>query len=246
MLRGQHGHGWFENLRGSWRPIDESDQHDAVPGLDLYTTIDINLQDITEAALLRAVKRYRAQYGTAIVMETQTGQIKAIANLKRIHDSTYADVQNFAVDYRVAPGSTFKLAAMMAAFEEARLSPDDKIQTTGEFMQIHDSNNGIGYGTLTAKQVFERSSNTGIARLIVRHFSAKPNRFLHYLNRFHLTSDLHFQAGITPGNEKPIVHRPGDRYWSNRSIPSMSIGAEMQMSALQLLCLLYTSPSPRD
>lgn len=235
VLKGQQGHGWFENLRGSWRPIDEDEQHDAVPGLDLYTTIDINLQDITEAALLKAVKRYRAQYGTAIVMETHTGQIKAIANLKRIKDSTYADVQNFAVDYRIAPGSTFKLATMMALFEKTKLSPHDKLQTTGEFMQIHDSNNGIGYGTLSVKEIFERSSNTGIARLAVRYFSTRPALFVNALDHYHLTDNLHFQAGVTPGNERPIVHRPGDRYWSTRSIPSMSIGAEMQMSALQLL-----------
>jgi cell division protein FtsI (penicillin-binding protein 3) len=235
MLVGQEGHGWFENLRGSWRPINEEDSHHAVPGLDLYTTLNVNMQDVTEAALLKAVKRYKAKYGVAIVMETQTGEIKALANLHHTRDSTYVDDQNFAVNYRIAPGSTFKLATMMSVFEETKASPNDLVNTTGgQYLHLHDSNNR-GYGIISLYGAFIRSSNTGMARTLVQYFGSKPNTFVDYLHKFHLADKLDFQVEVSRGNEKPEVHRPGDRLWSNKSLPTMAIGEELRISAMQML-----------
>ncbi|MFT4030915.1 MAG: penicillin-binding protein [Siphonobacter sp.] len=235
LLIGQEGHGWFENLRGSWRPINESESHHTVQGLDLYTTLNVNMQDVTEAALLRAVKRYKAKYGTAIVMETKTGEIKAIANLHHIKDSTYADVQNFAVNYLIAPGSTFKLATMMAVFEDTKASPNDLVNTTGgQFLHLHDSNHS-GYGVITIHDAFLRSSNVGMAKTLLQYFNNDPDRFVDYLEKFHIADRLNFQVEVSRGNEKPEIHRPKDRLWSRKSLASMAIGEEMRISALQML-----------
>ncbi len=234
VLYGQEGHGWFENLRGSWRPLNESEEHHPIPGLDLYTTLNINMQDVTEAALMKAVKHYKAKYGTAIVMDTKTGEIKAIANLHHTKDTTYVDDQNFAVNYRIAPGSTFKLATMMAVFEETNVSPNDMVSTTGQYLHLHDSNN-MGYGVITIADAFMRSSNTGMARVLVQHFSNKHDKFIDYLEKFHLADKLGFQVEVSKGNETPEFHRMDHRLYSKKTLPTMSIGEEMRVSALQML-----------
>ncbi|PQA58644.1 penicillin-binding protein [Siphonobacter curvatus] len=235
LLVGQEGHGWFENLRGSWRPLNESEEHHPVPGLDLHTTLNINMQDVTEAALLKAVKQYKAKYGVAIVMETRTGEIKAIANLHHVKDSTYVDDQNFAVNFRIAPGSTFKLATMMAVFEETNISPNDLVNTTGgRYLHLHDSNNS-GYGVISIHDAFIRSSNVGMAKVLVQHFASKPDKFIDYLEQFHLADKLGFQVEVSRGNELPEFHRTTHRLYSKKTLPTMSIGEEMRLSALQML-----------
>ncbi|MCY7353388.1 MAG: cell division protein [Cytophagaceae bacterium] len=238
-LGGRSGKGVFEQLAGgSWRALYDGSETKPVPGLDLYTTLNVNMQDVAESALLRALRQYRADYGCVVVMEVATGEIKAMTNLKLKHDSTYTDDFNFAVRWATNPGSTFKLPTMVALFEEAALSPTDLVNTGNGVMMIHgrrleDSNaNRGGHGTISIQHVFESSSNIGTVKMVLRHFAAKPERYLDYLDKFHLTKPLNFQFR---GEAKPFFRRPGDRRWSKTSLPWTSIGYESLLTPLQIL-----------
>jgi cell division protein FtsI (penicillin-binding protein 3) len=128
-LKGVTGRRLERRLTGGiWMPVDNGDGVDPVTGSDIHTTIDINLQDVADAALERQLMKHGAQYGTVIVMEVETGYIKAISNLTR-RDSTYVSDLNYAVSQATEPGSTFKLASLMVGFEDGTIKPTDTIDT---------------------------------------------------------------------------------------------------------------------
>lgn len=238
-LAGKPGKGVYEKLAGgSWRARDDGSETKPVPGLDLHTTLDVNIQDVAEAALLRALREYRADNGCVVVMDVPTGEIKAMTNLKWKHDSLYADEYNFAVRWATNPGSTFKLPTMVALLEEAAISPNDLIDTGNGVFTYHnrrleDSNaNRGGHGKTTVQHIFEASSNIGIVKLTLRHFAGKPDKYLGYLDKFRLTKPLNFQF---QGEAKPFFRRTSDRYWSKTSLPWTSIGYESMITPLQLL-----------
>ena len=238
-LGGRPGKGVFERLAGgSWRPRYDGSETKPVPGLDLYTTLDVNMQDVAESSLLRALRKYHADYGCVVVMEVATGEIKAMTNLKLKHDSTYTDDFNFAVRWATNPGSTFKLPTMVALFEEAAISPTDLVDTGNGVMMIHgrrleDSNaHRGGHGTISVQHVFESSSNVGTVKLVLRHFGSKPERYLNYLDKFHLTKRLDFQF---LGEARPFFRRPDSPRWSKTTLPWTSIGYESMLTPLQIL-----------
>jgi cell division protein FtsI (penicillin-binding protein 3) len=238
-LAGKDGKGVYEKLAGgSWRPRDDGSETKPVPGLDLHTTLNVNIQDVAESALLRALRVYHADNGCVVVMEVPTGEIKAMTNLKYKHDSTYADEYNFAVRWATNPGSTFKLPTMVALLEEAALSPNDIVDTGNGVFTYHgrrleDSNaNRGGHGNTTIQHAFEASSNIGIVKLALRYFAGKPEKYLGYLDKFRLTKPLNFQF---QGEARPFFRRTSDRYWSKTSLPWTSIGYESMITPLQLL-----------
>ncbi len=238
-LAGKPGRGVYEKLAGgSWRARDDGSETKPVPGLDLYTTLNVNVQDVAESALLRALRRYHADNGCAVVMEVATGEIKAMTNLRHKADSTYVDEYNYAVRWATNPGSTFKLPTMVALLEEAALSPNDIVDTGNGVFTYHgrrleDSNaNRGGHGKTTIQHAFEASSNIGIVKLTLRYFAGKPEKYLGYLDKFHLTKPLNFQF---QGEAKPFIRRTDSRYWSKTSLPWTSIGYESMITPLQLL-----------
>ncbi|WP_026463780.1 penicillin-binding protein [Adhaeribacter aquaticus] len=238
QLAGKDGEALFERMAGGNKPIYNGTEVKPLPGYDIKTTIDINLQDVAENALYKALVSNNAQYGCVILMEVQTGEIKAIANLGREREGVYVENYNYAVGNhgRTEPGSTFKLASMMALFEETKLSPEDSIDT-GHGRQLIGGKtmgeaHGDGFGKITISNVFEKSSNVGTAKLIEESFGNKPQKYVDYLHKFGLSKPLGFQMH---GEAKPYIRTPSERGWSRTTLSRMAIGYGLQISPIQTL-----------
>ena len=235
-LSGSNGAVMMQRLTGGdWFPV--SDNRDVLTrdGNDIITTIDLDLQDVAHSALLGQLRRHNAHHGTAVLMEVRTGDIKAIVNLE-IRDGRYREVYNYAIGESTEPGSTFKLPALMAALEEGSVDLDDIIDTgdgTIRFYDkiIRDSRQG-GHGKLTVQQVFEMSSNVGMAKIIHETFKDKPRVFVDRLYSMKLNDRLGIQI---KGEGSPLIRYPGDKLWSGLSLPMMSHGYEVQQTPLQIL-----------
>ena len=125
----------MEKIRGNeWKPVDDEFSVEPVPGSDIYTSIDVNIQDVAEDALLRQLKDQKAQKGCAVLMEVKTGFVKAIANLSYDPKSeTYFEAQNHAVGLASEPGSTFKLASLLVALEQGKVKITDSVEMNGKY-----------------------------------------------------------------------------------------------------------------
>src|SRR5690606_23625886 len=190
----------------------------------LQTTLDINLQDVAETALHRAMLQHKADDGMVVVMEVKTGEIKAISNLSSDGNGHYSEKLNFAA-HNFEPGSTFKLVTMMALLEDGRVRLTDTIDTgNGEVQfynhKVRDYVQG-GFGKITVQDAFEASSNVAMAALVDEHYGLKPGEFLAYLDKLHMTSKMGIQIA---GEAEPKVVRPGEKGWSGISLPWMSYG----------------------
>jgi len=208
-----------------------------VPGCDIVSTIDVHLQDVAEHALKKQLDTLQASWGCAILMEVETGYVRAIANLKRSKDGSYSEVENFAAYRSVEPGSTMKLASLMACLEEGTITIGDTVNT-GNGVRVfngkamHDSHEG-GYGALSLEQVFEKSSNVGTALATKKVFGKTPQQFLNRLQGFGLGSPLGIEL---VGEAKPGLYTSiEDPKWSGNSLTNMSIGYEVSFTPLQML-----------
>ncbi|MEZ4903731.1 MAG: penicillin-binding protein 2 [Spirosomataceae bacterium] len=207
-----------------------------VNGLDIHTTIDLNFQDIAETALKATLKRYQASSGSVIVMEVATGEIRAIANLtRRKGDSTYYERYNHALAEKSNPGSTFKLATMLAALEEGL--PMSRVYPTGNGIAQYRSaiirdTKRTGHGSITAQQVFEKSSNVGVHLIMKDYFYQHSEKYVGYLKRFHLRESTGIQM---KGEPTPYIPTPQSKKWSKTSLTYMSYGYEAELTPLQML-----------
>ena len=239
-LAGVSGEALYQRIPGGdWKPVDNDLEVKTESGLDVQTTIDVHYQEIVTDILDKHVRRHRANYGVAIVMETKTGEVKAMVNLSRTDDGQYVEDYNYAIGAQgtTEPGSTFKLASFMALLEETNISIDDTVNAhDGKFEFYEDCVMKdpvyYGYGKIPIRSVFEKSSNIGTSRLVFLHFMDKPQRFLNYFKQFGLSENLGFQM---MGEGDPFFNQPGDANWSGCSLPWISIGYEIKVSPLQLL-----------
>ena len=236
-LRGKDGEALFERVPGGVKPIFDGTETKPQAGYDIKTTLDINLQDVAEDALYKSLVGNNAQYGCVILMEVATGEIKAVANLGKAADGVYKEDYNyaFADQGRTEPGSTFKLASMMALFEaRPDLTLDDMVDTGNGRMFVGGAvkSDSHGYGRITVQQVFEKSSNIGVAKLVDKYFSHNPTEYTDYLKKFGLDKPLGFQMA---GEARPYVKDPTDKSWSRTSLTTMSIGYELKLAPLQTL-----------
>lgn len=221
---------------GAWMPVNDKNSVEPRDGNDVLTTINVDLQDVAESALEKQLARHDAHHGVAILMEVETGDIKAIANLEEGDDGFYHESYNYAVGESTEPGSTFKLASFMAALEDGVVNLDDTIDTGDGSVKyydktIRDSKRG-GYGKITAREVFEKSSNVGTAKIIYENYKGRPGDYVDRLYRMGLND----KVGIDiKGEGMPLIRYPGDKYWSGISLPMMSHGYEVQMTPLQIL-----------
>jgi cell division protein FtsI (penicillin-binding protein 3) len=241
QLAGRNGQALFQKMSGGgWRPVFDGSEIRPVDGFDIHTTLDVNLQDVAETALLKALKQHQADYGVAILMEVKTGEIKAISNLSRTESGDYYEKYNYAVGSQGSrePGSTFKLASMIALLEETNVKPTDTVNTGNGEMKFFDrtmrDHKPGGYGKLTVQQVFEKSSNIGVAKLVNQHFANNPRKFISYLDKMGLSKPLNFQM---VGEGKPYIKTPSDSSWSGVSLAWMSHGYELKMTPMQTLAL---------
>jgi cell division protein FtsI (penicillin-binding protein 3) len=239
-LAGKNAIGLIEVLsNGVKKPVDSGSDMRPEPGMDLYTTIDVNFQDMAETSLRQYMEKFQADNGTVIVMEVQTGEIRAIANLTRKPQpngsGTYSEELNYAVGVKTDPGSTFKLATMMALLEEKAVWMGKMVYPHGKVMMYRGTrieDTGRGYDKLTAQQVFEKSSNIGIHLLMKDYFYPRPDLFCQYLRRFRLTQPTGFGM---KGEAPPTIHNPDSKQWSKTSISFMARGYEMLLTPLQML-----------
>ncbi len=238
-LGGQDGEALFQKIAGgTWKPVFDANNIKSIDGLDIQTTLDINLQDVAETALYEAMKGHDADEGTVVVMEVKTGEIKAISNLSSDGAGDYVEKFNHAVGGSFEPGSTYKLVTMMALLEDTNVKLTDSIKTgRGEFnfynKTVRDHEEG-GYGTITVQQAFEVSSNIAMAKLVEKNFGLKPQKFVDYADKLHLSTPLGLQ--IT-GESSPKIIRPKDKDWSGITLPWMAYGYGFEMSPMHTLAL---------
>ncbi|MBN2667440.1 MAG: transpeptidase family protein [Bacteroidales bacterium] len=221
---------------GDWITVNNGERIEARDGNDIQTTIDVDLQDVASSALEKQLRRHNAHHGCAVLMEVSTGDVRAIANLERADDGSYHETYNYAIAESTEPGSTFKLAALMAAIEDGVVDTGDIVDTGDGTVRyynkiIRDTKEG-GYGKITVKEVFEYSSNVGTSIIINRNYKDNPKAFVNRLYAMKLNQPLNVQI---KGEGKPLIRYPGDKFWSGLSLPMMSHGYEVQMTPLQTL-----------
>lgn len=223
---------------GAWIPINDENEIQPENGKDLITTINITMQDMVENALLKSLNRFEAEFGTAVLMEVSTGKIKAISNLTRQSDGSYRETYNYAVGESAEPGSTFKLVSMIALLEDGKINPEDIVHTGNGVIRyadriMRDAKEG-GFGSITAKNAFEISSNVGVSQLVYNAYKGRPQQFIDRVKALGLDKPLGLE--IT-GEGKPWINDPNSPSWSGVTLPWMSIGYEVSVTPLQTLAL---------
>lgn len=221
---------------GDWIPVDDESSVDTRDGNDVVTTIDIDIQDVATTALRNQLRKHGADHGCAVLMEVSTGDIKAIANLELTDDGDYEETYNFAIGESTEPGSTFKLPSLMAAIEDGVIDTGDVVDTGNGTVKYYNKvvrdTKEEGYGKLTVKEVFEKSSNVGTSKLIYENYKNDPKNFVNRLYAMKLNEKLNIQL---KGEGTPLIRYPGDKFWSGLSLPMMSHGYEVQLTPLQIL-----------
>jgi cell division protein FtsI (penicillin-binding protein 3) len=233
-LSGTDGRVLKQKLAGDvWMPIPGAAKIDPKNGKDVISTLQINLQDAAETALMTALQESASEFGCAIVMEVQTGAIRAMANLGLLQDGSYGEIRNYAISHRAEPGSTFKLASYLMLLDAKYIKPTDTIHTGGGKWRFYDRymrDDHIAEDFLSIKEAFARSSNIAIARLANRHFASKKQMYYKKLQEYGLTE----VTGIDlEGEVPPIISKPDK--WSKLSLPWMSTGYELMLTPLQIL-----------
>lgn len=209
-----------------------------VDGCDIISTLDVDMQDICEKALVDKLKEINANVGVAVLMEVATGEIKAIVNMMKAGDGNYYEMRNNAISDMLEPGSTFKTASIMVALEDGKITPDTEVNTGNGIMMMHgramrDHNwHRGGYGTIDVTRILEVSSNIGVSHLIDTHYSSNPQKFVDGLKRMSINLPLQLQIA---GEGKPNIRGPKERYFSKTTLPWMSIGYETQVPPLNIL-----------
>lgn len=235
-MQGMAGKRLYQRIPdGNWRPMNRSNEIEPVNGADILTTIDINIQDVAEEALLRQLELNKADHGCAILMEVKTGEIRAIANLGRTKEGTYEELYNYAVGESTEPGSTFKLFSLLAAMEDGKVKPTDIVDCEGgttNFGRRTMRDSHLGIGVITVQRAFEKSSNVGISKVIYRAYSSNPQAFVDRLHSFSVNKRLGLEI---KGEGRPQILGVKDGLWSNSSLPWMSIGYEVALTPLQIL-----------
>ncbi len=223
-------------------PVDEVDATAIDPqnGKDIITTLDMHMQEITENALMKMMVGNEAVHGCAIVMEVKTGKIKALANLGRRPDGSYFEDFNYALT-PTEPGSTFKLATLIAALEDKKVNLNNTVNIEGGSWQyagrtVWDSEQH-GLYQVTVKKAFEESSNVGMAKLVVNGYGNAPSQFINHLKRLKLDET----TGVDlVGERKPVIYKPGSKYWSATTLPWMSFGYNLMITPMHT-AMLYNA-----
>ena len=236
-LRGKNGMQLMQKIsNGKWKPISSNNKIEPIPGTDIISTINVGFQDITHHSLLKQLEDFEADHGTAVVMETATGEIKAIANLGRTSEGKYYERLNYAVGEHLEPGSTFKLMSIIAALEDGKVDLNTIIDTKNGVLdfygsKVRDSKKG-GYGKISVNEVFKVSSNTGIVKIINDAYKDDPKMFSNRLYNMGLNNKL----GVSIlGESNPKIPHPNDKDWNGLSLPWMVYGYGVLLSPLQIL-----------
>jgi len=237
-LRGKNGKRLKQRIaKGQWKPLNDNNEIEPIDGRDIITTIDLDIQDFAHHALLAQLEKFEAEHGTVVVMETKTGEIKAISNLGRNKEGKYYERLNYAVGESHEPGSTFKLMSMMVALEAKVIDTSTVIDTDDGTYKVYnrtvrDSHRG-GYGKISAGRVFELSSNVGVVKIIEKYYGKNPQKFIDALNAMEVGNKLNLPI---KGEGKPKLPDPSDKNtWYGTSLAWMTHGYGVSMTPLQTL-----------
>lgn len=239
-LAGKEGSRVLRKTAGNvWIPVRGS-EYEPVNGRDIVTTIDIEIQEVAENALMQTLQQYGCQWGAVIVMETATGKIKALANLGRQKDGSYWEDKNYALE-KNEPGSTFKLMSLYALIEEGHVKVDDMTNAFGGIkyfgkQRVRDDH--LGMSTISVKNAFAKSSNVVFANLVATHFKDDPMRYIKRLQKLH----LHEKTGIDlKGETTPLIKTTKSKSWNNvTSLPWIGYGYESLITPLHT-CMVYNA-----
>lgn len=237
LLKGKTGQRLVRYIAGAYMPV-EGGELEPENGKDIISTLDTYMQDITESALMRMMIKNNSLHGTAILMETATGKIKAIANLGKQSDGNYTEDLNYGIGKRSEPGSVFKLATLISLLEDKYATIQSIVDCEGGIkkfygLTIRDSH--LGAGEITLKEAFARSSNVAFAKLADQYYHSQPSRFI---NRLHdLRLDTLTGVDIVASSGKPIIKKADSRDWNSTTIPFMAHGYEQLVTPLHMLML---------
>jgi len=240
VLKGKDGNRLVRYIAGGVSvPIEGGLETDAENGKDIITTLDVFIQAVTENALMKMMIGNDAEHGCAIVMETKTGKIKAMANLGKRSDGNYWEDYNYAINPS-EPGSTFKLATLISLLEDKKIALNNIVNLEGGKWNIngqtvfdsepHEAEDNI----VTAKRAFEISSNVGMAKMAFNSYSTNPNQFIRRLHQLHLDSITGIEL---KGESNSIIYKPGTKYWSSTTLPWMAFGYNIEVTPLQTITL---------
>ena len=241
FLKGTSGQRMMRYIAGAYLPV-EGIEVEPENGKDIITTLDTYMQDVAENALMKMLVGNNSLHGTAIVMETATGKIKAIANLGKQRDkrdsSFYTEDLNYGIGKATEPGSIFKLATLIALLEDKFVTKNSIVDCEGGaklFYGLRIKDSHLGTGAITVKDAFLRSSNVAFAKLADQYYHTQPSKFIEHLHHFRL--DTLTGIDITASSGKPTIKKPTNRSWANTTIPYMAHGYEELVTPLHMLML---------
>ncbi|MFM9944111.1 MAG: penicillin-binding protein [Bacteroidia bacterium] len=235
-LAGITGRRLVQRIAGGYRPVNDNNEVEPVDGKDIYTTIDVNIQDIVNNALYNGLTKHKAHHGCVVVMDVKTGEIKAMANLTESGVGSYKEILNYAVGESYEPGSTFKIVSALALLEKEKIETTDSVLINYGYLKIGNGDmqdaEKSPYKTKTFAYAFEHSSNVGISTSVLNGFKGNSQEFVDYIKFLKLDKPLGLEI---KGEGTPKVKSPGNKSWSKISLPWMSIGYEISLTPMQLL-----------
>lgn len=237
VLRGTKGQRLMRYIAGAYMPV-EGLEVEPENGKDIITTLDTYMQDVAENALMKMLVSNNSLHGTAIIMETATGKIKAIANLGKQDDGTYIEDLNYGVGKATEPGSIFKLATTLALMEDKYINKNSIVDCEGGqkiFYGLRIKDSHLGAGAITVKDAFARSSNVAFAKMADQYYHNQPSKFIEHLHKFRL--DTITGIDIIAASGRPTIKKPTNRSWAKTTIPFMAHGYEELVTPLHMLML---------
>lgn len=234
-INGESGKRLMQRIAGGvWMPVNTEEEISPKDGADIMSTIDVNYQDVVQSALEKQMIKSDADHGAAILMEVQTGEVRAVANFSKVAPGEYKEQFNYAIAGNQDPGSTFKVASYMALLEDHKVDTNTRVNTGTYSVPgkiITDSHGSIG--VVSVKRAFEESSNAAVAYLVNNAYHENQSQFTDHLYAWHLNEKMGLQI---PGEAQPVVKNPKNRSWNkNLTLPQMAYGYEMQLTPLKML-----------
>lgn len=216
-----------------WKPIDFWKVKEPVDGQDVYTTLDLRIQDIAHSALEKQLVEFNADHGSVLVMEVATGKVRAMVNLRRTEPGIYVDAYNYALKDATEPGSTFKTVSLLAAMDDGFIDENTTVNIGNGVWSYAGQRitDGHGGGTYDISDVLAKSSNVGSAKLITKFYGEKPQVFLDHLRRWKMFDKMDIEL---PGITKPYIQTPESERWSKGALASLSFGYASRFNLLQL------------
>ena len=233
-LSGQDGFRLVQRVNATqWKPIDYWKVKEPVDGQDVYTTLDLRIQDIAHSALEKQLIAFQAHHGSVLVMEVETGKVRAMVNLRRNEEGQYVDAYNYALKDVTEPGSTFKVVSLLAAMDDGFVDENTKVDTGDGIWNYAGQkiSDGHGGGLYEISDILAQSSNVGSAKLIVKSYAENPKIFINHLKRWKMFDKMELEL---PGVTKPFIVTPENPRWNKATLASLSYGYASSFNLLQL------------